>query len=602
MREKTGALAVAVAAVLAITTAGVSAHPGHKAPNPRPTSKQSSSAAVQHVLLISVDGLHQSDLEWYVQNHPSSTLAKLANGGAEYTKAHTPVPSDSFPGMVGQVTGGDPRVTGVYYDDTFNHAVDASSDQSNGAPCSTLAPGAEVTFFEQLDLDFNTNLTIDAGYGLSGLPGHPFTNDGIMLLPPHPTSTLIDPNELPRDPSTCDPIYPHSYLKVNTVFNVIHDSSHGALRTAWADKHPAYEILNGPEGNGIDDLFTPEINANAFKPDGTAWTANGKPVDYTGDNAATMQYDDYKVQAVLNEIAGLDHSGSQHVGVPALFGMNFQTVSTAEKLPTSDGLAGGYVLGPKGPTPGPLVQRALGYINDRLGMMMTALGNSGLTATTAIILSAKHGQSPLDPSQLVRIDDGPIMSAVNSAWASVHPDWEAANNNEPLILGGTDDDAIMWWLNDRSQEAAQFAAKYLISHTAQGNALDCNSSGCDTTRYHDVTVQHSGLRKVYAGNDAASYFHVPAGDSRVPDVWGVVQVGVIYTGGHKKIAEHGGANPGDRDVPLIVYAPGAVQPRIDNSNVETTQIAPTILALLGLDPTQLDAVQSEHTKVLPHIG
>ena len=30
---------------------------------------------IDHVLLISVDGLHQSDLEWYVSNHPDSALA-----------------------------------------------------------------------------------------------------------------------------------------------------------------------------------------------------------------------------------------------------------------------------------------------------------------------------------------------------------------------------------------------------------------------------------------------------------------------------------------------------------------------------------------------
>ena len=38
---------------------------------------------------------------------------------------------------------------------------------------------------------------------------------------------------------------------------------------------------------------------------------------------------------MLNEIDGFDHSGTRQVGTPAIFGMNFQTVSTAEKLPTS---------------------------------------------------------------------------------------------------------------------------------------------------------------------------------------------------------------------------------------------------------------------------
>ena len=65
--------------------------------------------SISHVLLISVDGLHQSDLEWYVSNHPSSEMAKLVGGGAEYSQAQTPIPSDSFPGMTAQVTGGNPR-------------------------------------------------------------------------------------------------------------------------------------------------------------------------------------------------------------------------------------------------------------------------------------------------------------------------------------------------------------------------------------------------------------------------------------------------------------------------------------------------------------
>jgi phosphoglycerol transferase MdoB-like AlkP superfamily enzyme len=91
---------------------------------------------------------------------------------------------------------------------------------------------------------------------------------------------------------------------------------------------------------------------------------------------------------------------------------------------------------------------------------------------------------------------------------------------------------------------------------------------------------------------------VPYSDPHHPDVFGISQVGTIYTTG-SKIAEHGGDNPGDRDVPLIVYAPGAVQPGQSSSTVETTQVAPTILKLLGLNPGDLQAVRIEHTSVLP---
>jgi len=61
----------------------------------------------------------------------------------------------------------------------------------------------------------------------------------------------------------------------------------------------------------------------------------------------------------------------------------------------------------------------------------------------------------------------------------------------------------------------------------------------------------------------------------------IAQVGTIYTTG-TKIAEHGGDNPGDREVPLVVYAPGTVPAGQSSTQVETARVAPTILKLLGL--------------------
>ncbi len=549
VRAKLAAGVAAVAAV-AVPAGAVSAHPGDHG--------RRDHRAVHHVLLLSIDGLHQSDLNWYVQQHPHSELAKLATGGAEYTRARTPVPSDSFPGMVGQVTGGDPSATGVYYDDSYNHALLPAGTTD----CANTKPGAEVTYFEALD---RNPLALDAGQGLPGLPG------SILQMTSTPQD-LINPAALPVNPRTCAPVYPHQYLKVNTVFEVARQ--HG-LRTAWSDKHAAYEILDGPSGKGIQDLFTPEINSNAI----------GYPAgeDWTKDNAATMQYDSYKVQAVLNEIDGYDHSRAQRVGTPGIFGMNFQTVSTAEKLPTSDGLTGGYLPGTK--IPGPLLVRALGYINTKVTAMADELQAQGLTHSTAIILSAKHGQSPQDPNLLTRIDDKPIIDGVNAAWDALHP------GAGPLVLGATDDDAIQWWLTDRSQAAASFAARYLMSHPATGNTAPGGVR----------TLASSGLQKVYAGEAAARFFHVPVSDPRHPDIWGQVQVGVVYTGGKGKIAEHGGGAPGDRHVPLVVYAPGVVDPSAHHHRVETTQIAPTILRLLGLDPYALGGVRIEGTPVLPDI-
>lgn len=135
---------------------------------------------IKHVLLISVDGLHQQDLAWYVRTHPGSVLAGLERHGLEYSNASTPFPADSFPGLIGQVTGGDPGV------------------------------GGEVAYTEADDLNQNR---LDAGQGLHGLPG------SILRMTSSPLK-VINPAALPVNPRTCKPILPSQYLKVNTIFNV----------------------------------------------------------------------------------------------------------------------------------------------------------------------------------------------------------------------------------------------------------------------------------------------------------------------------------------------------------------------------------------------
>jgi hypothetical protein len=560
-----GAAIAAAAASVAVLPAASSAHrPGHG------HGDRDRHGAVRHVLLISVDGLHQSDLGWYVANHPGSELAKLANGGAEYSNAHTSDPSDSDPGGTALMTGGDPRATGVYYDVEYNHNLYEAGTTSCHGPT-----GADVIYDSPDDLDVTR---LDAGQGIPGLQSDP---SKIMQMTGNP-QTVLNPATFPVDPNSCQPIWPHSYLKVNTMFEVAKGSG---LRTAWSDKHPVYESFNGPSGNGIDDLFTPEIDSNAIEPDGTPYPGD---ISWTGDNAATRQYDSYKVQAILNEIDGHDHTGTgPRVGVPAIFGMNFQTVSTAEKLLSSEAVIGGPVLNggylPGTTTPGPLLSSALDYINAQLQRMDQEIQAQGIADDTAIIITAKHGQSPQDPNQLTRIKDGPIIDAINSAWTAGHP---GAGN---LIVAGTDDDLWQSYLSDRSQQAADFVKDYLWTHPATGVTY---SGG---TR----TLAHSGLAKIYAGRAVARFFGVPTSDPRHPDVFGRVQIGVVYTGG-TKIAEHGGDNPADRDVPIVVYAPG-VRSRVSDRWVETTSVAPTILKLLGLDPRALEAVREEGTPVLPGI-
>ncbi len=593
VRAKVASAAIAAAAIGGTVAMSASTASAHR-----------NEGSIKHVLLISVDGMHQSDLNWYIANHPNSELAKLASGGAEFSNNHTSDPSDSDPGGTALMTGGDPRSTGVYYDVEYSHAVDEA-----GAACTPGQPatGGDVIFDSPDDklnavpdlLNNNSGNTFPS-FDESGslYPNGVDTNpSAIMNLTAHPQSGL-NPGSFPVDPKTCQPITPWDYLKVNTIFQVIHNAG---LRTAWSDKHAIYSSFNGPGSGGmsIDDFFAPEIDSQAVEPNGVPYPSD---TDWAHDDAATKQYDGYKVQAVINELNGYDHSGTQKVGTPAVLGMNFQTVSVAEKVDSPSTLTrnsnGTYTEGPTElagyypgtTTPRPLLASAFDYVNAQLQQMVDTIQADGLASSTAIIITAKHGQSPQNPLELKRIKDGPIIDAINKAWTAQTGD----QNN--LIVAGTDDDLWQSYLSVKTQAAADFVKTYLWNHSA--TAVLYNNDGVNRGTEQ---VAHSGLAQIYAGHEAADFFDVPYSDPRYPDVFGRVQVGTVYTGG-SKIAEHGGDNPGDRNVPLLVYAPGTVPHSRVHAWVETTQVAPTILHLLGLDPNALEAVQQEGTKVLPGIG
>ena len=186
----------------------------------------------------------------------------------------------------------------------------------------------------------------------------------------------------------------------------------------------------------------------------------GPGPDFTKNNLDTMRYDALKVEAVLRWLAGTDHAGRGRPGVPALLGMNFQAVSTAQKLNLSryvdpasaavvHGGLGGYELDATGhPVPGPVLRGALGFVDEQLARLLQA---SDLRHTVFIV-TAKHGQSPQRRDDLTIIDDGAMVDALNAAWAA-----KTGSAAVPLVAHAMDDDGVLFWLNPRSQEAADFA-------------------------------------------------------------------------------------------------------------------------------------------------
>jgi hypothetical protein len=144
-----------------------------------------------------------------------------------------------------------------------------------------------------------------------------------------------------------------------------------------------------------------------------------------------MQYDRYKVSAVINEINRFDHSGSARVGTPALFGMTFRRCPRRKscRRPTASRAA----ISPTARRPARSGPSALGFIDEQVAAMMHALTARDLARHTAIILSAKHGQSPQRPAALTRINGGTILAALDAAWM-------AAGHAGPLVSFSINDD------------------------------------------------------------------------------------------------------------------------------------------------------------------
>jgi arylsulfatase A-like enzyme len=230
------------------------------------------------------------------------------------------------------------------------------------------------------------------------------------------------------------------------------------------------------------------------------------------------------------------------------------------------------------------LSNALDFVDQSLGSMVSALNQRGLFESTAIIVSAKHGQSPMNPAALNRIDDGKIIDALNAEWKSSHQGGKPSATD--LVALRVDDDGMLLWLNDRSAAASDFATQFLLTYNDPRASVD------------GKPVMSAGLSQVYAGATAARLIGVDLSDPRVPDVIGIAQYGVVYTGHKAKIAEHGGDHLEDRNVPILVEWRGAFGGTAVTAPVETTQIAPTILELLGLDPDELQAVRIEGTESL----
>jgi predicted AlkP superfamily pyrophosphatase or phosphodiesterase len=541
---------------------------------------------IQRVLLISIDGMHAVDFKNCSQGIAGANdgkpycpnLAELAKRGVNYVAASTSRPSDSFPGLMTIVSGATPRLLGIYYDVAFDRSLDgpeATTGNGNAAAGCTAgaAPTGYTTEYEEgLDLD-QTKLN-------GGAPGASLIDGGIASL---------DATKMDRDPAKgCAPVYPWQFVRTNTIYGVIHKA--GGY-TAWSDKHPAYSSVAGRDGVGVlDDYYSPEINSNVIGLPGVS-TPEGQSCASAPDASADLSawtnsfknvqcYDTLKVNAILNEIDGKDHLGSRSTRTPTIFGMNFQAVSVGQKLIES-GVKGGYLDGAATPTESLLSE--IQFADDSIGQMVEGLRRRGLLESTLIIVTAKHGQSPIDPNLFSPIPGHNSNNGVSPATLisnQLHAAMPASEDPNGSGIGSTEDDVSLLWLTNPS-------------YTDQAVSL------------LESNLKTIGTGQIFHGASLALNYGMqgfgPGLDPRTPDIIVQPNVGVVYTGSAKILEEHGGFAHDDTNVMLLLSNPSFRQ-RTVFSEVGTLQVAPTILKALGLNPEQLDGVRIEGTGVLPDLN
>jgi hypothetical protein len=521
------------------------------------------------VLLISIDGMHALDFQNCVAAGTCPNLAALRASGVNYTRTSTSRPSDSFPGLMALVSGGSPKLVGAYYDVAYDRVLaPPAADTGNGVlhgQCVPGVPNGTRTEYEEGNEIDQTQLN-------GGSPAYSKFDGGIKS---------IDPAKLIRDPyHGCAPVYPWNFVRANTIYGVIHRA--GGF-TAWSDKHAVYAVVSGPTGtdqpSNVDDYYSPEVNSNAIPLPGVT-TATGHDCssinnnggDWTTDFENIKCYDQLKVNAVLNWIGGRTHLGDARQAVPQIFGMNFQAVSVGQKL-IENGVLGGYTNAAGMPTAAMLGE--IRFVDAAIGQFVGALRRNHLYESTTLIVTAKHGQSPVDTHRFFPI---PGKNGLNGTPPSGVLGAAFLPDSELNQIGPTEDDISLLWLS-------------------------AGASTADAVGLLESNASASGIGQILYGPSISTMFNRPGlpsqgGDPRTPDIIVLPNTGVVYTGSAKKQAEHGGFALDDTNVMLLVANP-ALRSRTITSFVETSQVAPTILRVLGLDPRELDAVRAEGTPVLP---
>jgi arylsulfatase A-like enzyme len=252
--------------------------------------------------------------------------------------------------------------------------------------------------------------------------------------------------------------------------------------------------------------------------------------------------------------------------------MNFQSVYIGQSVAEPGVGHGGYQNAAA--LPSPELLHEIEFVDASIGDIVGALKKAGIYEDTLLIITAKHGASPIDPSLYVADGTNSPATLLGSA---------IPFSESPLNTGGigaTEDDVSVLWLNSGA------------SVTAAVELLESNAAAI-------------GLGQIYYGPTLWPNYNVggldPGQDPRTPGIIVTPNVGVTYSANTTMIEDHGGFAHDDTNV-IMLFANPRFKTATVSAATTTAQVAPTIVKALGLGPTALDEVREEGTAVLPEVA
>ena len=265
----------------------------------------------------------------------------------------------------------------------------------------------------------------------------------------------IDPAKMPLDPANdCKPVFPHQLMRVNNIFEVVHNAGG---RTAWADQHPAYaDLFAGTQWPWPRRcLCTPKHMSPALKQ----------------NVARSFQHDrsEGRSDDSLDPWTGPRRCGTCRGPAPLRHDVHRgqrYTKGKGDRVPRRSGHSESRSRA--GPPPIPTEHWA--------GLWRSSRRNNS-SIPPWIIVTAKHGQSPIDVKKRRIIADTSVEAVVDLV-------------QKGLAAHITTDTVGLIWLNDQSMTTA---------------VVNAYRARMDTL----------GIQEILSGEKLRLFMNSPAADSRI---------------------------------------------------------------------------------------